>query len=263
MRWRLAGTACLVLAFLTVGACNSPVPHEPGPDYIHDLPRCDDQGRLAHASAQDCTLVFGGIGFSPGTWLHVRFSKPGAEKADGAVTVDLYGDRAEPGVIRETGLKSYDYPFMTEVTGVSPYELVVPVQKADGRWLFSLWASDFLNDYEHHRGAYVHAGDIPVGRLLLLDPNKLLLETSSDFKGPWDLTVYRVKPSGIEPLGHAVAEGGPTTCSVTGDAAPLLKQSPDAAIQSICQVFSARRDYYDDYGQPGHFGSTANGPQTQ
>jgi hypothetical protein len=249
MERRLLSAISLGLACLT-GGCN--VEPEPGPAYVHDLPRCDDQGRSAHTLAQDCAFAFGGQGFNPGNWLHVRFSKPGAQASGGAVVVDFYGGRAEPGVIRESNLKAYDYPFLRDVTGVSGYDVVVPVERSDGHQLLSVWGTNFLDDNQHHTRAYVHLGDIPVGRILNLD-GELFVETASGFKGPWSLRLYRALPSGIEPLGTALAEGNGTRCQVSGEAAALL---PDAKVKSICAVFSEQRDYYDDYGQPGHFGST-------
>lgn len=253
-RWLLSAIA-LGLACLA-GGCN--VDPEHGPAYVHDLPRCDEQGRSAHALAQDCAFAFGGQGFSPSNWLHVRFSKPGAEASGGAVFVDFYSDRAETGVIHESNLKAYDYPFFSDVTGVSGYDVVIPVQRSDGRQLLSVWGTNFLDAYQHHSRAYVHLGDIPVGRILNLD-GELFVETASGFKGPWSLRLYRARPSGIEPLGTALADGDSAHCQVNG-AAALLKSLPEAKIQPICAVFSERRDYYDDYGQPGYFGSAPTSP---
>jgi hypothetical protein len=207
---------------------------------------------LAHAVTQDCAIAFAGMGFIPGNWLHVRFSNPGANASDGAVVIDFYGDRAEPGVICEDHLKAYDYPFLSDVTGVSGYDVVVPVERSDGRSMFSVWGTNFLDDSRRHTGAYVHLGDIPVGRIVNLDGG-LFVATASSFKGPWDLRLYRARPSAIEFLGTALAKVDAAHCRVSGEAAPLM---PDAKVQSLCDIISEGRDYYDDYGQPGHFGST-------
>lgn len=238
----LAGLVCVVLT----GACNSP-PREPGPEYVHQLPRCDDQARLAHVLARDCTFVFGAADWGPGSWLHVRFTPSGSGVDAGAVAIDLYSDRTELAVISEKGVSAYDYPFMMDVTGEGGDDIFLPVERR-GRWLLSVWPSNFLDDYYHHSGAYTHAGEIPLGRVLHLDPN-LFVETSSGFGGPWKLTLYRANQTAIEKLGDLVATGNSSRCKVTGASIALLGGTPAVQVQQICAWFATPRDYYDAYGQ--------------
>ena len=163
-------------------------------------------------------------------------------------------------MISEASLKAYDYPFLTDVDGVSGYDLAVPIRRTDGLWALSIWVTNFLDDHNHHTRAYNHAGYIPLGRFINLDGN-LFAETTSGFKGPWALTLYRAKPSAIEPMGKAVAQPDAHKCIISGEAAPLLKRLPSSSIESICLVFSAPRDYYDYYGQPGFHGSGSADPR--
>jgi hypothetical protein len=225
---------------------------EPGPAYVHDLPRCEDEARVAHVAVHDCTFVYGGFGFGPSSWLDVRFSPRGARPRAHTVVIDLYSpDRTELDIVTEKDVRGYDYPFLMDVTGEGGDDIFVPVARADGSRFFSVWLSDFLNDYYHHTGAYVHAGEIPLGRVLRLDGlgRNLFLETSSGFEGPWNLTLFRARPSGIEAVANLVADGDSKHCEVTGAGAPLLKQLPVNQLLSICGWFSAPRDYYDKYGQ--------------
>ena len=244
----------------SVGACFK-APQEPGPPYVQRLPRCEDQARLAEqargpeAPPSDCTFVFGGADWGPSSWLPVRFTPP-MGSADGAVTIDYYSpDRTELSLVGVKGVKSFAYPFMTDVTGEGGDDIFVPVEGDDGHWRMSVWLSNFLDDYEHHTAAYVHAGEIPMGRVLEVDKN-LFADTSSPFSGPWRLALYRAAPSAIVSVGDVVAKGDASHCRVTGTAAEALKSLTTIQVQNICGWLGSPRDYYDYYGLAGHVGAS-------
>ena len=122
--------------------------------------------------------------------------------ADGAVTIDYYSpDRTELSLVSAKGVKSFAYPFMTDVTGEGGDDIFVPVEGDDGHWRMSVWLSNFLDDYEHHTAAYVHAGEIPMGRVLEVDKNLFADVPSSFFQAdPGSLaTIGGAAPSAIVP----------------------------------------------------------------
>lgn len=206
---RVAGVilSCGFVLPLTAACGPEPV-KEPGPESMHLLPQCEDAARLAHTAARDCTFVYGGIDLGPSNWLRVRFSPPGARPDGGAVVIDSYTpDRTELGVVRETGVVWSDYPFRIDVTGEGGDDVFVPLARADGRKVLSVWLSNFLDDYYHHTGVYRHAGEIPLGFVLHLDRNLFVDTASPGFKGPWSLTLFRADPSAITPLADLVADG--------------------------------------------------------
>ncbi len=230
---------------LLAGCVEVGKPYEP--DNVRNLPRCEDQARLAHASARDCVFyVLNGVsGFQHAPAMQVRYaaSHPGA--GDGAVTIDLYSDNSQRDVVREAGLKGYDYPVFTDVSGKAG-DILVPLQRADKRWVLSVWVwtPTFLESQRRREDRWVHAGDIPLGRVLHLNEGFFLL-TASDFKGPLRLTLYRAIQSRIDYVGSLTDEGASNDCHVTPEGVLASVGSP---LTNVCTPLGKPRDYGDCYG---------------